>query len=249
MIIHVHVNFESILLLVLGWYKSNPMAHYVTWFMKTDKRYFSLVSKYMCMTEVTNPNSWIHYSDVKIAAMASQITSLTIVYSTVYSGADQRKHHRSASLAFVRGIHRWPVNSPHKWPVTRKMFPFDNVIMLYDISRKFTQYFIDATHCVYINSLSPGRSECDSKNGIFNLALVIGIFRSSHDNALRSMPHDLTGDKSTLVQVMAWCRQATSHYLSQWWLSPLSPYGVARPQWVKAMEYRMGFQNFFFLQI
>ena len=62
--------------------------------------------------------------------MASQITSLTIVYSTVYSDADQRKHQSSASLAFVRGIHRGPVNSPHKWPVTRKMFPFDDVIML-----------------------------------------------------------------------------------------------------------------------
>ena len=57
------------------------------------------------------------------------ITSLTIVYSTVYSCADQRKHQNSASLAFVRGIHRWPVNSHHKGPVTRKMFPFDDVIM------------------------------------------------------------------------------------------------------------------------
>ena len=64
-----------------------------------------------------------------MGTMASQITSLTIVYSTVYSGADQRKHQSSASLAFVRGIHRRPVNSPHKGPVTRKMFPFDDVIM------------------------------------------------------------------------------------------------------------------------
>ena len=65
-----------------------------------------------------------------MAAMASQITSLMVVYSTVYSGADQRKHQSSASLAFVWGIHRGPVNSPHKWPVTvRKMFPFDDVIM------------------------------------------------------------------------------------------------------------------------
>ena len=71
-----------------------------------------------------------HYSDVRMGAIASQITSLTIVYSTVYSGADQRKHQSSASLAFVRGIHRGPVNTPHKWPVTRKMFPFDDVIML-----------------------------------------------------------------------------------------------------------------------
>ena len=71
----------------------------------------------------------IHYNDVIMGAMASQITSLTIVYPTIYSGTDQRKHHSSASLAFVRGIHRWPVNSPHKWPVTRKMFPFNDVIM------------------------------------------------------------------------------------------------------------------------
>ena len=70
-----------------------------------------------------------HYSDVIMGAMASQITSLTIVYSTVYSGADQRKHQSSASLAFVWGIHQWPLNSPHKGPVTRKMFPFDDVIM------------------------------------------------------------------------------------------------------------------------
>ena len=61
--------------------------------------------------------------------MASQITSLTIVYSTVYSGADHRKYQSSASPDFVQGIHRWPVNSPHKGPVTRKLFPFDDVIM------------------------------------------------------------------------------------------------------------------------
>ena len=65
-----------------------------------------------------------------MAAMVSQIISLTIVYSTVYSGADQSKHQSPASLAFVWGTHRGPVNSPHKWPVTRKMFPFDDVIML-----------------------------------------------------------------------------------------------------------------------
>ena len=71
-----------------------------------------------------------HYSDIIMGTMASQITSLTVVYSTVYSGADQRKHQSSASLTFVREIHRGPVNSPHKGPVTRKMFPFDDVIMV-----------------------------------------------------------------------------------------------------------------------
>ena len=72
----------------------------------------------------------IHYCDVIMTTTASQITSLTIVYLTVYSDADQRKHQSSASLAFVRGIHRGPVNSPHKRPVTRKMFPFDDVIKI-----------------------------------------------------------------------------------------------------------------------
>ena len=70
-----------------------------------------------------------HYCDVIMGAVASQITSLTIVYWTVYSDEDQRKYQSSASPAFLRGIHRGPVNSAHKWPVTRKMFPFDDVIM------------------------------------------------------------------------------------------------------------------------
>ena len=73
----------------------------------------------------------IHYDDVIMTMLASQITSLTVVYSIVYSGVNQRKHQSSASLAFVRAIHRGPVNFPHKWPVTRKMFPFDDVIMIH----------------------------------------------------------------------------------------------------------------------
>ena len=69
-----------------------------------------------------------HYNDVIMSAIASQIVSLTIVYSTIYSGANQRKHHNSLSLAFVRGIQLWPENSLHKGPVTRKIFPFDYVV-------------------------------------------------------------------------------------------------------------------------
>ena len=72
---------------------------------------------------------WRHYNDVIMTTMTSQITSLTIVYSTVYLGADQRKHQSSASLGLVLGIQRWPVNSPRKVPVPRKMFPFYDVIM------------------------------------------------------------------------------------------------------------------------
>ena len=84
----------------------------------------------MSSSLVPLPESFrLHYDDVIMTRLASQITSLTVVYSIVYSGVNQRKHQSSASLAFVREIHRGPVNFPHKWPVTRKMFPFDDVIM------------------------------------------------------------------------------------------------------------------------
>ena len=99
-------------------------------------KYFrNIISKMavVCLSPnvITDPMLSSHYNDVIMGAIAFQITSLTIVYSIVYSDADQRKHQSSASLAFVRGIHRGPMNSPHKWPVTRKMFPFDDVIMTY----------------------------------------------------------------------------------------------------------------------
>ena len=140
-----------------------------------------------------------------MGTVASQITSLTIVYTTVYSDADQSKHQSSASLAFVWGIHRGPVNSPHKWPITRKMFPFDDVIM-------------NAGH------ISVSWRHHDK-------ALFTG--RASYDNALRRMPQDrVTDEKSTLVQVMACCAQTTSQYLNQCWPASMSPYGVTRPQWV-----------------
>ena len=89
-----------------------------TWMCHQDTR------TSFCLAEEAN-----HYCDVKMGAVASQITSLMIVYSNFYSDADQRKHQSSASLAFVKGIHRGPVNSLHKGPVTRKMFPFDDVII------------------------------------------------------------------------------------------------------------------------
>ena len=75
------------------------------------------------------PIDFTHCNDVIMNAIASRIISLTIVYSSVDSGADQRKHQSSVPLAFVSEIHRWPMNSPHKGPVTRKIFPFDDVIM------------------------------------------------------------------------------------------------------------------------
>ena len=95
----------------------------------------------------------------------------------------------------------------------------------------------------WFNSLAPGRSQFDSKNGIYNFVLLIGIFRS-HDNALRWMPQDLTDDKSTLIQVMAWCHQATSHFLNQCWPRSPKPYGVTRPQWVNTFPLRQNWCPF-----
>ena len=114
--------------------------------MKWYTNSFLLSSDYM-LGDVycTREQCCMHYDDVIMCAIASLITSLTIVYSTVYSDADQRKHQSYASLAFMWWIHRGPVNSPHKWPVTRKIFPFDDVIMynltLTEIEMSFWQNF------------------------------------------------------------------------------------------------------------
>ena len=103
-----------------------------------------------------------------MSPMASQITNLTIVYSTFYSAADQRKQQSSVSLAFVRGIHRWPVNSAHKGLVTRQMCPFDDVIMfftfVYQNSGLYTLMTFpkisctDTTHCLWSSTLSGNNS-------------------------------------------------------------------------------------------
>ena len=92
-----------------------------------DKKYH-ITSVFISITENISVHNQ-HYSDVIMSAMASQNIGVPIVFSTVCLGADHRKRQSSASLAFVREIHRWPVNSPHEGPVTRKMFPFDDVIM------------------------------------------------------------------------------------------------------------------------
>ena len=87
---------------------------------------------------------------------------------------------------------------------------------------------------VLFNSLVPGKFEWNFRYLIFQIISVIDGCDISSELALRWMSLDLTDEKSTLVQVMAWCHQATSHYLSQCWPRSLSPYGVTRPQWLKS---------------
>ena len=131
-----------------------------------------------------------------MTTMASQITSLTIVSSTVYSVADQRKHQSSASLAFVWGVHRGPVNSPHKWPVTRKMFPFDDVIMPWS---KFC-----STHLVYTSDIhhSPHNTQFWLHHSLYGIRAIyvpsicgvacLGLYSSGCSNAT-----DVTYNRST----------------------------------------------------
>ena len=121
----------------------------------------------------------------------------------------------------------WWMNSiyPQYFECTGKIFPW----LCSSLS------FVWSTLLYIKNTMAPGGSQCDFKNIIFDLALLIDIFKSSYDYVLKWMPQDLTDDKSTLVQAMAWCRQATSHYLNQCWPRSPTPYGATRPQWVKEL--------------
>ena len=117
--------------------KSYLLSRYATNNYLSNWLYFSMVlsisvnmllkfivprcSNFICVWYSSDEN---RYSDVLIGAMVSQITSISIVYSTVYSGVDQRKYQSSASTAS-----RWLVNSPHKGPVSRKILPFDDLII------------------------------------------------------------------------------------------------------------------------
>ena len=121
--------FMSVKITLLQW--ASRIIFYCLCFYHANFWYLITVSTSVLRMNVFSASLPLerHNSVVIMGPMASQITGLTIVYSTVYSGADQRKHQSSASLAFVWGIHQWLVNSPHKWPVTRNMFPFDDVII------------------------------------------------------------------------------------------------------------------------
>ena len=132
-----------------------------------DRLVFTLGMTVLCNISI------IHYDEVIMGAIASQITSLTIVYSTVYSDSDQRKHQSSASLAFVRGIHRGPVNSPHKWPVTWKMSSFDDVIMKDDAVRRTSYLYIgDSYTCKNIQWTSTPRLYERHRNNLFGYGQI-----------------------------------------------------------------------------
>ena len=141
-----------------------------------------------------------HYSDVIMSAMASQITGVSVVCSTVFSGVDQRKHQSSASLAFVGGF-------PHKGPVTRKMFPFDDAIVyIYVCASVCVRVCVCVCMCKReINREGVLRKQCSLHAPLYQ---PISTFMWNYPQVNASK---LTDDQSTLVPVIAWCCQATCH--------------------------------------
>ena len=105
------------------WKEAVLLYTHMTCFASVEghRGYYSIINQSAIVVVAYTANSYSQWRHIR-STMASQITSLTIVYATVHSGADQRKHQSSASLAFVRGIHRWPVNSPHKGQWRGKCF-------------------------------------------------------------------------------------------------------------------------------
>ena len=163
-----------------------------------------------------------------MGAIASQITTPTIVYPAVYSGANQRKHQSSASLAFVWGIHRWPVNSPHKWPVKRKMFPFDDVIM-----RTENWTFLEYAYKTLLN-----HSARNAVSGDTSYFLWLATTRH-----LVLLSHSISGDTSVIGSAITGCQDnqvsgSTNHIVrlgSRLYCGRKADFRFAPSQWETAL--------------
>ena len=111
------------------------------------------------------PTTNVHYNDVIMATMASQITILTVVYSTVYLDADQRKHQRSASLAFVWGVPRDRWIPRTKGQSRGNFFPFEDFFMSYTCWN--LNAYITGGHCGW---------ECNVKTTSIVQVQINGVF-------------------------------------------------------------------------
>ena len=152
------------------------------------------------------PLQWRHYGRDSVSNHLPHDCLLN-----VYSDADQRKHQSSASLAFVRGIHRGPVNSQRKWPVTRKMLPFDDVII--SMSQIWRALFV----CLEIDLISPThlvniiriwrvfafsrRKKIIQRNQNINTSLSIVMFASNGGTALTAFEYIF--NKGLIAQLSA----------------------------------------------
>ena len=146
-----------------------------------------------------------------MSTMASQTTDISIVCSTVCSDTDESKHQSSAWLAFVRGIHGWAVNSPHKGPVTRIIFPFDDVIMHWTNDER-------GWVCNPVMLLLLAGSSSHIPNALFKISALIAKFMG-----LAWDPPGLTGPRC----IPCWPHE------SCWprWI-PCWPHESCRPRWI-----------------
>ena len=172
-----------------------------------------------------------------MGATASQITGVKIVYSTVCSGADQRKHQSSASLAFVSGIHRWPMNSPHKGPVTRKYFH------LKTSSRKELLWHLFTSGRIATRLRHYYHTEADTKwppfgRRCFWIHFLFQNCRSMIQMLLTFVSKVPMTTKPILVQMISWSRQAIIR-TNKWWLSLPTHICTIWPQWVKQILYNI----------
>ena len=198
-----------------------------------------------------------------MSVMMPQITSLTNVYSTDYSGVNQRKHQSSVSLAFVRGIHQWLMNSPHKGPVTWNMFPFDDIIMwtmilmschmvksLQIISRSGTRrltlwgpYLQISCRDWTFNTLRPRRNGQHFPDNIFKHIFFNENVWISIKSSLKFVPKGPINNIALLVQIMA-CRLVGAKPLSELMMVMLPMHiCVTRPLWVKKGPYDTSSSN------
>ena len=170
--------------------------------------------------------------------MASQITGQSSLFGSIL-----KTHHRTTSLALCEGNPPVTGGFPPQRVSNAKSVPWHYVNM--DKSVKYCSEGVNnGDHltpvlqrglywCIVILLLTHwhlGHLDTILKIQFSIFVLLIGILRSNH--ALRWMPRDPTDDKSTLVQVMPWCRQALIHYLRRCWPRSI-PYGVTMPRWVK----------------
>ena len=185
-----------------------------------------------------------------MGAMASRTTGVSIVYSTVCSCGDQRKHQSFASLPFVRGIHRWPVNSPHKWSVTRKMFSSDDVIMGHLIAAAtekgflgiqlynwvFTSPYYPVYNAIYRLAYLMFDTLTLKRNGrnfadIFECVFWKEMYFYFDSNPLCFGLHGTIDSKPSSVLVLVWHQQATCHYRNQFWDGSLTHICITLTWW------------------
>ena len=176
-----------------------------------------------------------------MSVIASQITSISTVCSHVYSGAYQREHESSALLAFVRGIRRWPVDSPHKWPVTRELFPFDDIFMSSDHDDKFAVYPIKCARYItwarqQINTLRPRQNGRHFADDVFKCIFLNENVWISLKISLKFVAKGLIDNFPPLVQIMAWRRPGDKPLSETMMVSLLTHTCVTRPQWVNSSE-------------